>query len=45
MGLGKKPGEVIIKGEKGLYAPSEEGGNNFNTFWKAKTCLNVPAIY
>jgi hypothetical protein len=35
LGLGTWPSDVRFTGHHGIFAPSEEDNNNFNTFWKA----------
>ncbi|CAK9002636.1 unnamed protein product [Durusdinium trenchii] len=35
IGLGARPKDVSFTGTRGLYGPSEDDNNNFNTFWKA----------
>ena len=35
LGLGTWPSAVRFTGHQGVFGPSEEDNNNFNTFWKA----------
>ncbi|CAL1127765.1 unnamed protein product, partial [Cladocopium goreaui] len=35
LGLGTWPSDVRFTGHHGIFGPSEEDNNNFNTFWKA----------